>query len=98
MTARRLTSTARSATSGLDRHDPGAPVESPGVVSSIHSGQAEDPPGAASRPEHPLEGRHLLAFTWIPDDCQRLLDAGCAWGYATREYARRSAVAVGLIR
>lgn len=43
-----------------------------------------------------MEGRHRLAFTWIPDGCGRLLDAGCAWGYATRQFASRSESAAGI--
>jgi SAM-dependent methyltransferase len=54
------------------------------------------PPGLADRPELALDGRHRLAFTWIPDGCRRLLDAGCAWGYATRQFALRSLSTAGI--
>jgi SAM-dependent methyltransferase len=54
------------------------------------------PPGLTDRPELPLDGRHRLAFTWIPDGARSLLDAGCAWGYATREFALRSLSTAGI--
>jgi ubiquinone/menaquinone biosynthesis C-methylase UbiE len=43
-----------------------------------------------------LEGRHRLAFTWIPAGCQRLLDAGCAWGYAAHHFELRSEFVAGI--
>lgn len=31
-----------------------------------------------------LSSRYKLALSWVPDDIETLLDAGCAWGYGTR--------------
>lgn len=31
-----------------------------------------------------LRSRYKLALSWVPDDIETLLDAGCAWGYGTR--------------
>jgi ubiquinone/menaquinone biosynthesis C-methylase UbiE len=69
---------------------------SPQVPSPDPPARSVAPPGLASRPELPLDGRHRLAFDWIPDGCGRLLDAGCAWGYATRRFASRCEVATGI--
>ena len=35
-------------------------------------------------PEYPLWGRYKRAINWTPDGVQRILDAGCAWGYGTQ--------------
>lgn len=47
-------------------------------------------------PEYPLNGRYELALRWTPDGIDRLLDAGCAWGYGTRHFTARSREVVGL--
>ena len=47
-------------------------------------------------PEHPLSGRYELALRWTPDGVDRLLDAGCAWGYGTRHFTTKSREVVGL--
>jgi SAM-dependent methyltransferase len=47
-------------------------------------------------PEYPLNGRYELALRWTPDGVERLLDAGCAWGYGTRHFTTRSREVVGL--
>ena len=47
-------------------------------------------------PEHPLNGRYELALRWTPRGVDRLLDAGCAWGYGTRHFTQRSREVVGL--
>jgi len=31
-----------------------------------------------------LRTKYKLAFSWVPNDTEKLLDAGCAWGYGTR--------------
>jgi ubiquinone/menaquinone biosynthesis C-methylase UbiE len=36
------------------------------------------------------QNRLKLAFDWIPAGSQRLLDAGCAWGYGTHHYAAKT--------
>lgn len=54
------------------------------------------PSALASRPEYPLAGRHLAAYRWLPPRIDNLLDAGCAWGYATRCFATRAAHAAGI--
>ena len=43
-------------------------------------------PDHVAYPEYPLRGRTVLTYRWLPDDAGYLLDAGCAWGYATRYY------------
>ena len=47
-------------------------------------------------PEYPLNGRYELAMRWTPDGADRLLDAGCAWGYGTRHFAGNGRQVVGL--
>lgn len=42
-----------------------------------------------------LRDRNKLAFDWLPDHCERLLDGGCAWGYATATYAPKAKVLYG---
>jgi ubiquinone/menaquinone biosynthesis C-methylase UbiE len=46
-----------------------------------------DPNSYSIYPEYPLTGRIGLAYNWIPAGARSLLDAGCAWGYATRFFA-----------
>ncbi len=40
--------------------------------------------------EFKLRDRHKLVWDWIPENAQRLLDGGCAWGYATASLAARA--------
>jgi SAM-dependent methyltransferase len=47
-------------------------------------------------PEYPLNGRYELALRWTPGSVDRLLDAGCAWGYGTRHFTERGREVVGL--
>lgn len=47
-------------------------------------------------PEHPLANRLKLAFNWIPEGTQRLLDAGCSSGYGTRFYATKAGETWGI--
>jgi SAM-dependent methyltransferase len=47
-------------------------------------------------PEYPLNGRYELALRWTPSGVDRLLDAGCAWGYGTRHFTVKSREVVGL--
>lgn len=51
---------------------------------------------AVDHPEYPLNGRYELALRWTPNEVARLLDAGCAWGYGTRHFTRKSREVVGL--
>lgn len=41
-------------------------------------------------PEVKLAGRGKLAFDWIPQNCNRLLDGGCAYGYITKHLSKKS--------
>lgn len=47
-------------------------------------------------PEYPLERRYKLAYNWLPDNINNLLDAGCAWGYGTRFFKQKSKNVYGL--
>lgn len=40
--------------------------------------------------EYPLNGRTKLAYNWIPDNAGRLLDGGCAYGYATIHFSKKT--------
>ncbi len=40
--------------------------------------------------EHKLQGRSKLAYNWLKKDNQRLLDAGCSYGYMTCHYAKKA--------
>ena len=40
-------------------------------------------------PEHPLNTRIKLAYDWISNDTNTLLDGGCAWGYGTHHYRKK---------
>jgi len=39
--------------------------------------------------EYPLNGRVKLAYNWIPDMAEVLLDGGCSWGYGTRFFRQK---------
>ena len=47
-------------------------------------------------PESSLRERIKLAYDWIPENCQRLLDGGCAFGYGTRHFKTKAAKAWGV--
>lgn len=47
-------------------------------------------------PEYPLWGRYKRAFDWTPGGVQRILDAGCAWGYGTRYFTAKAREVHGL--
>ena len=47
-------------------------------------------------PESPLRERTKLAHGWIPDGCQRLLDGGCAFGYATCHFQDKAREVYGV--
>ena len=47
-------------------------------------------------PEYDLKERYKLAFNWIPEGINTLLDAGCAWGYGTRFFRQKSDRVYGL--
>jgi ubiquinone/menaquinone biosynthesis C-methylase UbiE len=47
-------------------------------------------------PEYGLWSRYERAYEWTPDDLDRLLDAGCAWGYGTRFFDAKARDVVGL--
>jgi len=51
---------------------------------------------ALDHPEYSLNGRYELALRWTPSGVDRLLDAGCAWGYGTRHLTSKSREVVGL--
>jgi len=38
----------------------------------------------------PIRGRTKLAYDWLPAETDNLLDAGCAWGYATCHFSSKS--------
>ncbi|HTY87990.1 MAG TPA: class I SAM-dependent methyltransferase [Candidatus Acidoferrum sp.] len=40
--------------------------------------------------EPKLRDRHKLAFDWLPEGCQRVLDGGCAFGYGTAPLAAKA--------
>jgi ubiquinone/menaquinone biosynthesis C-methylase UbiE len=42
-----------------------------------------------------LRDRHKLAFDWIPSDCTRLLDGGCAFGSGTMPLTAKAASVFG---
>lgn len=46
--------------------------------------------------EYPLNGRIKLAFDWIPKKSNTLLDGGCAWGYGTRFFEKKSNTTYGI--
>src|SRR3989344_408653 len=39
--------------------------------------------------EHPLEGRGKLTYKWLPNNINKLLDVGCAYGYYTKFYLNK---------
>ncbi|MFP4369481.1 MAG: class I SAM-dependent methyltransferase, partial [Candidatus Kapaibacterium sp.] len=43
-----------------------------------------------------LQGRCKLAYEWIPENTEKLLDAGCSTGYCTVHYARKSNETYGI--
>jgi ubiquinone/menaquinone biosynthesis C-methylase UbiE len=47
-------------------------------------------------PEHPLWGRYKRMLQWTPDGVDRLLDAGCSWGYGTKHFKSKAGDVVGL--
>jgi len=47
-------------------------------------------------PESSLRERIKLAYDWIPENCKRLLDGGCAFGYGTRHFKTKAAKAWGV--
>ena len=47
-------------------------------------------------PESPLRNRIKTAHDWIPDNCRRLLDGGCAFGYGTRFFKDKAVEAWGV--
>lgn len=47
-------------------------------------------------PDHTIEGRHRIALAWIDPPVDRLLDAGCSYGYATRFYTAKAKQVVGI--
>ena len=47
-------------------------------------------------PDHALEGRHRIALAWIDSPTDRLLDAGCSYGYATKFYVAKAKHVVGI--
>jgi len=46
--------------------------------------------------EIPLFGRFKLCYDWIPEGTSTLLDAGCAWGYATRFFQKKAPQTYGI--
>ena len=42
-------------------------------------------------PESPLRNRIKTAYDWIPANCRRLLDGGCAFGYGTCHFKKKAA-------
>lgn len=50
----------------------------------------------ANYPESALRERLKLAHDWIPADCKRLLDGGCAFGYGTRHFKTKALEAWGV--
>ncbi len=46
--------------------------------------------------EHKLQGRSKLAFEWLNDNNNRILDAGCSYGYMTCHYAKKSNETYGI--
>jgi len=42
-----------------------------------------------------LRDRHKLAFDWLPADCQRVLDGGCAFGSGTAPLAAKASQVCG---
>ena len=47
-------------------------------------------------PEHGCYGRTKVVCNWIPPDTAVLLDAGCAYGYGTRFFARKAERTFGI--
>jgi SAM-dependent methyltransferase len=47
-------------------------------------------------PEYPLWSHYKRSHDWTPDGLDRLLDAGCAWGYGTRHFHTKARTVVGL--
>jgi ubiquinone/menaquinone biosynthesis C-methylase UbiE len=47
-------------------------------------------------PESGLRERIKVAYEWIPEKCERLLDGGCAYGAGTRHFKRKSAATWGI--
>ena len=47
-------------------------------------------------PESTLRDRIKLAHDWIPTNCRRLLDGGCAFGYGTRHFQTEAAEVWGV--
>lgn len=41
-------------------------------------------------PENELDGRSLLAYNWLPEKSDRLLDAGCSYGYSTVYFSKKA--------
>ena len=47
-------------------------------------------------PEHGCYGRAKVVYDWIPPGTDMLLDAGCAYGYGTRFFARKAERTFGI--
>lgn len=41
-------------------------------------------------PEHKLTGRGRLAYEWLPDNCDNILDGGCSYGYVTKYFRKKA--------
>ena len=52
-------------------------------------------PATPEAAEFRLRDRHKLAFDWLPADCQRVLDGGCAFGYGTAPLAAKAKIVCG---
>ncbi|NIT60544.1 MAG: methyltransferase domain-containing protein [Aliifodinibius sp.] len=58
--------------------------------------QTENHNGKGTFSDSEPRGRLKLAFDWIPEHSETLLDGGCAWGYGTRFFKLKCRVVYGL--
>lgn len=47
-------------------------------------------------PDNELNGRSLLAYNWIPENVENLLDAGCSYGYSSVYYSHKAKNTFGI--
>lgn len=47
-------------------------------------------------PDNELDGRSLLAFNWLPEKNEKLLDAGCSYGYSTVYFSKKAQDSYGI--
>ncbi len=47
-------------------------------------------------PDRPLTSRGKLAFDWLPENSERILDGGCSYGYTTKYFSRKSTMTFGI--